>query len=351
MRIRVLHALAIVLGAVSVTDAAAARCDAYFPFDGSLADRSGNGYDGLMISQEGNPGAPRFVEGRFGEALHVTGGSAMRAFLDLHYDACPQFTITAWFQLPSVGHDGSQYIVSTGSRGGTPAIRVDGRTLRLSGQGNGMMQRDAIRDGNSWFFVAATFDYPAQTYKLYWRNRSQEGRLSESPYEPEDSLWIGTRDDKMYGTAQSLYVDELRVFGRVLELDEIRRVSMNRESTSTEPAADATILQGPVDTSSLDPGLSMPEDTRTGSFEGITPTGQSTGAPGATNDPLTVEDVRQSAAERNPLSEASREAIEERAAANRPPDLTSGSGPMEPSLPKAIPMRRSFPTAAAGLRP
>lgn len=233
--------ITLLANAVLACEAFAGPCDAYYPFDGTLADASGNGYDGLMITREGDePGPPQFVDGRFGRALHVTGGNAMRAFLDLHYDACPQFTFTAWFQLPSLGQSGNQYIVSTGT-GGNPGIRVSGKSLIVSGQGNGLGQSDAVRDASSWFFVAAVYDYKARTYTLYWRNRSQEGKLSESPYAPEDSFWVGTNNDSMSGTAGSLYVDDLRIYGRALSADEVREASTSRPS-ATAPVAGAAAL-------------------------------------------------------------------------------------------------------------
>lgn len=234
MRSRIIAVAASAIGLSLASAAQASRCDAHYPFDGTLADATGNGYDGLMIAGDGEPGPPEFVEGKHGEALHIHGGTAMRSFLDLHYEACPQFTITAWFRLPTIAeHADVQYIFSTGASGGIPGAYVSGRTLRLSGQANGLPQQDAIRDGYTWYFVAAVFDYDARIYKLYWRNRSQEAALSESPYQPEDSFWVGTRSDTMYKTARSLYIDDLRVHGRVLELDEIRDVSANRQPTAS----------------------------------------------------------------------------------------------------------------------
>lgn len=218
--------VAAVVAAAYVNTASASRCDAYFPFDGTLADATGNGYDGLMIAESG-AAEPQFGEGRFGEALHISGSSAMRSFLDLHHETCPQFTITAWFRLPSVSADGAQAILSTGASGANPGLVASGSSLRLYGNGNGLSQRNAIRNGDTWYFMAATFDYGAREYKLHWRNRTVDGRLSDSPYDAEDSFWIGTRSDNLRLAAQDLYIDDVRVFGRVLSADEIRDLSRN----------------------------------------------------------------------------------------------------------------------------
>ncbi|HNP63987.1 MAG TPA: LamG domain-containing protein [Woeseiaceae bacterium] len=215
-----------ILAVLLCDDVAASRCDAHYPFDGSLVDASGSGYDGLMIA-DGRAAEPEFRDGKYGQALHITGDTAMRSFLDLHHEACPQFTITAWFKLPSVTTDTPQTILSTGARGGIPAIVVQGSSLTLYGSGNGLTQKNAVRDDDSWLFVAATFDYEVQEYKLYWRNRAVDGTLAENPYDAEDSFWVGTRSDSFRFTAEDLFIDDVRVYGRVLGLDEIRGISRN----------------------------------------------------------------------------------------------------------------------------
>ena len=151
-----------VIAVLACHSASASFCDADYPFDGSLADATGNGYDGMMIAESG-PAKPQFGEGKYGQALHITGDAAMRAFLDLHHEVCPTFTFTAWFKLPSAGADGPQPIFTTGAVGSFPAIVASGSTLRFYGSGNGLTQKDAIRDGNTGFFVAATFDYEARS--------------------------------------------------------------------------------------------------------------------------------------------------------------------------------------------
>jgi hypothetical protein len=204
--------------------ALAQSCDAWFPFDDNLADASGNGNHGLLITKESEPGAATFSPGKIGRALHLTAGNAMRAFIDLHYDFCPQVTVTAWFRLESVGINENQYIISTGGGSG-PGLRVQKFRLAMNGTGNGISQNDAIRDGNTWFFLAGVYDYAAGTYRLHWRNRVVEGELSEHRRPPEDSFWVGTYNDSMSYTAQSLYIDDLRIHGKALTGDELRAIA------------------------------------------------------------------------------------------------------------------------------
>jgi hypothetical protein len=234
----------------------AGPCDAYFPFDGSLADASGNGYHGLPIVKEGEPRAPQFADGKIGQALHITAGNAMRAFIDLHYDFCPQVTITAWFRLASNDADGNQYIFSTGSGAG-PGLYAIKTRLALSATGNPITQSDAVRDKNTWFFVAAVYDYKAGTYKLYWRRRVVEGKIAEKRGAPEDSFWVGAYNDRMDYLAQDLYIDDLRIQGKALSADDIYAIAAD-----TSGATAQTIDAG---TSAL-PACNTQDDCAAGSY-------------------------------------------------------------------------------------
>ncbi|MEZ5553237.1 MAG: LamG domain-containing protein [Pseudomonadales bacterium] len=238
---RHLHKLALtLLLTVCPAWAAAAPCDAYFPFDGDLNDASGNGYHGLMTA-EGAPPAPRFAAGRNGQALHVQSGAAMHAFIDLHYDFCPQVTVTAWFRLPSLSASGNQYLFSTGGGVGPGAYVQDG-SLRIEGTGNGIYYRDAVGSADTWYFIAVTYDYVNGTYALTWRNRTVSEDMGSIDYDVENAFWIGTYNDNLSYTAQDLLVDDLRIHGRVLSADDIRALA-----AGTAPAA-STLSAEPVST-------------------------------------------------------------------------------------------------------
>jgi hypothetical protein len=124
----------------------AGPCDAYFTFDDTLADASGNGYDGEMIVAKGTSSRPVFVEGKFGRALMLDGSAAMRALLDLHYDACPTVTISAWIQVSRTASDDTMHVISTGGGSG-PGLNVSGTYLNLLGTENGIGQPQALRKG------------------------------------------------------------------------------------------------------------------------------------------------------------------------------------------------------------
>ena len=81
----------------SLPEVHAGQCDAYFAFDGNLQDGSGNGFHGELIGRGGElAGSPQFASGRHGQALRLTGNSAVRAPVDLFPEICAQITITAW---------------------------------------------------------------------------------------------------------------------------------------------------------------------------------------------------------------------------------------------------------------
>jgi hypothetical protein len=200
-----------------------AQCDAYFAFDGNLTDASGNGYDGQMIGEQGAKAVPQFVPGRSGQALALDGTSAMRAFVDLHYDRCPQVTFTAWMKFDSPMQRGTQYLLSTGSGSG-PGLRVSGSNLGLSGPANGLIQRNAVRPDAGWMFVAGVYDFATGEYSLHWRNRSVSGRLRDISRAPEEAVWIGAFNDGLASAASNIVIDELHFFGKVLDADEIRTI-------------------------------------------------------------------------------------------------------------------------------
>ena len=167
---------AIFLYGYSLTAHAQSR-DAYYPFDGNLSDAGGGGYDGTMIAKGGMPALAQFAEGLTGQALQLDGRTAMRAYLDLNPELCPQVTVTGWIRVESYDVTGTQYLLSTGSGSG-PSLRTSGSIVTLSGLGNGISHRDALRDGRAWFFFAAVHDNEAETYRFHWRDRVVESGLA-----------------------------------------------------------------------------------------------------------------------------------------------------------------------------
>jgi len=286
-------------------------CDAAYSFDGDLSDSSGNGYAGTMFGRQGAPVLPSFGEGISGQALHLDGSGAMRSDLDLHFDLCPQVTFTAWIRLDTTTPQNVACVLSTG---GDIGLYYSGRTAVLVGSGNGLRAPDSIRDHRAWFFVAGVYDFDAGTYRFHFRNRTFEAALRSRPREPENVTYFGARDHGLINLAKHLYVDEVRVFGRALSEEEVRRVAsqvsgepwlaavVHRSArpgrnvididipddirgtdppigpaslpTGEPPGSSGSIdagLQGPVDTSSRDPELTLPDDYPSGPVVPDTP--------------------------------------------------------------------------------
>ena len=209
----------------------AGPCDAHFTFDRTLADASGNGYDGEMIDAQGGPAAAAFTDGRFGQALQLDGTGAMRALLDLNYDACPQVTFSAWIRVGRAAPTSTMHVLSTG-RGSGPGLRVSDTVLVLSGTDNGIGQPDAIRRGSNWLFVAGVYDYEAGYYTLYWQGRHATEELSANRKPPETAFWIGTWYDEFGELASGVAIDELDIVGSALNNDQLTVLRMRSAGTS-----------------------------------------------------------------------------------------------------------------------
>ena len=201
------------------TLAKAGLCDAYYSFDGTLSDASGNGYDGEMIIKGGELSTPKFTDGKFGQALMLDGNAAMRALLDLHYDACPQVTISAWVKVARDAPADSLHVFSTGGGSG-PGLTISGTGLNLKGTENGIYRKQVIRKG-SWIFVAGVYDYAKGDYTLYSGRPFPPAKLSEVRYEPQNAIWVGTVHDDWGVFARGVAVDELRITGRALQPEEV----------------------------------------------------------------------------------------------------------------------------------
>ena len=252
----------IVLFALPIV-AIAGPCDAYFSFDGDLQDSGGNRYHGLMVGKGSTLATPQFVQGRVGQALQLDGTSAMRSFIDLNFDTCPQVTVTAWIQVLGTGVKGTQYIFSTGSGSG-PGIRVSGTNLSLSGSANGIIQRNAIRANAGWMFVAGVYDYTKGTYTLYSRNvdRGIDKKMGDGLKPPEEAIWVGAFNDSMSNPAVGLLIDDLRIHGQALGAEELRAV---KENTATTPGSQTPAATTAPATTSL-PSCSAHSECSTGSY-------------------------------------------------------------------------------------
>ena len=230
-QIRIVFTTILILISAPLT-AIAGPCDAYFGFDNTLADASGNAYDGEMIGANGAAAKANYTEGKFGQALELDGTGGMRALIDLHWDICPQVTISAWIKVSRDTSNASPVLFSTG-QGSGPGLYFTTNYLRLNGTDNGIFRPDVVRPG-SWMFVAGVYNYDTGIYELYYGARSPvPGKLAEHRREPENAFWIGTENDGWDSFAGGVAVDELRITGQALERPEVMALQ------ASAPTADA----------------------------------------------------------------------------------------------------------------
>ncbi|HNP62309.1 MAG TPA: hypothetical protein PKH39_00155 [Woeseiaceae bacterium] len=236
---------------------AQSACDANYKFDGDLSDASGNGHSGTAFGRENQPALPQFGEGISGQALLLDGTTGIYTDLDLHFDVCPQVTVTGWLRLNTNEPKGTGYIFSVGANG-PHGIYAWNRSIVLRGSGNGLRIDDAMRDQQAWFFFAGVYDFAAGTYRLRFRNRTIAGKLPVGPRKPESETFFGARDDRLTAPARDIYLDEVQIFGRILSEDEIGRVVAQ---VTSRPWLTALLHEAARNDRSV-PDITIPEDAR-----------------------------------------------------------------------------------------
>src|SRR6056297_1270302 len=195
--------------------ALAGPCDAYYRFDGNLSDEGGNGNAGQMIGRDGAAATPQFVDGRSGQALKLDGSAAMRAFVDLNRERCPQVTVTAWIRIQP---EASQTILGTG---GGAWLWASGSLLGLRTAGKDIRVQDAIYANGGWMFVAAVWDHKNGTHRLHWRGRQTEESVGKSSRQAKPAIWLGADNDALHHPSKDLVIDELRIIGGALGAERI----------------------------------------------------------------------------------------------------------------------------------
>ncbi|MDX1508396.1 MAG: LamG-like jellyroll fold domain-containing protein [Woeseiaceae bacterium] len=213
-----------IIACLGASAALAGPCDAYYPLDGDLSDASGNGYTGQMIVKGGELTKPDFVPGKSGQALKLDGTKAMRTFIDLSYELCPQVTFTAWV---NVQPEPSQAILGVSH---ALWVMASDKTLSMRFRGESLRASNAIMPNAGWMFIAATWNTETRKSTLHWRGRSVEGEMGTSNRESPAATWFGAVNDSLHFNAKGLIIDEIRLIGRALTHDEIMALQDSRDA-------------------------------------------------------------------------------------------------------------------------
>jgi len=197
--------------------AVAGPCDAFFDFDGNLADISGNGHDGRMVARDGVPASPRYVAGKSGQALRMDGDSAMRAMLDLHPENCPQLTLMAWIKVDPGAAEG--HVIGTEGQEG-PGLRYFDSSLQMLGPAYGVVERNILFP-DTWTFIALVYDSKNELQRLHWDGRNSERPMGDMRLLPGPAVWVGAYGPRLNYAASGVLIDELRIVGEALDPREI----------------------------------------------------------------------------------------------------------------------------------
>ncbi|WP_405231117.1 LamG-like jellyroll fold domain-containing protein [Lentisalinibacter salinarum] len=192
---------------------------AHFTFDGTLADASGNGFNGEALGKGDTVPQPSFVDGKYGQGIQLNGDWAVIAPLDLNPDQYPEVTVTGWVFLENEEARGA--LLGTGSGDG-PNIRVNGDTAFIVRPGGGRNQaNNALRPGR-WFFFAGTWDFDGGNLRLNWRARSQTQSFDPAEADPPaQDTFIGALNDGLQRSARGLRLDDVRIYARRLAPEEL----------------------------------------------------------------------------------------------------------------------------------
>jgi len=210
---------------------------AYYPFDGNVADKSGNGNHGTEY------GGAEYVSGVTGQAIRFDGtDDYIRVKSDKSLNPADQFSITFWIRTDSYPKTWSS-VVCKGSY--INGLADPEYSLSLSGQGvislasAGHSYDIEPMPAGEWIFYAGVIDRKNHYARIYVNNilyREDADSYSSFNNNNED-LKIGW--SQLAGGSEMPFrgsLDELRLYNRTLSESEIRELSAGNKSDETHSA-------------------------------------------------------------------------------------------------------------------
>ena len=233
----------------------------HLPLDGSLANIGSLPVPPQLITGgNGEPfnGAGNFAEGRIGQSLRLDGTYAVEIPFDLDRGVYPNVTVTAWVWSEPGCDQGQVPILANGGR---VWLNLYGHELRIhsgSGPDHTARHRDGAPNGR-WVFAAGVYDGDNQTTRLYVDQRQDEATI-DMTNKPTDgrSVWIGSYTNIVRSGYGAIRVDDVRVYDRVLNEEEVRNlyiqglqgIGSDAYSTSSGPPSDSNTEAGTTSTAS-----------------------------------------------------------------------------------------------------
>ena len=213
----------------------------------TTADASGNGITGTLTS------GPAWVAGRNGTGLSFNGSNT---YVDLGNPTALQLTgsmtLSAWvYETANVGDDGQIIAKSDGSSGwqlkSSPDTGVRTFAIGISDSNGAPIQRysNTIRALNTWYHVTGVYDASARTLSIYVNGVLDNGVLSGTVPATQRlssvNANIGRRTGGFHiqGT-----IDDVRVYGRALQLVEIQADMNTPVGGGTPPSFDFSLSNG-----------------------------------------------------------------------------------------------------------
>jgi len=226
----------------------------HLPLDGSLQNVGAAGGEAALHVKAGDA-PPTSVAGKFGEALHFTGGAALALPYSLSPEDHPQVTITAWVKLDP-GYKGEHAVVSSGNGNGPKLTLFSGKALLTAGRSTATFAQAMPKD--KWVFIAGVADISNAQARVYQgggeliKENIKTGDLYpptayKDPDDPDAAktpyLFVGSHGFNQW-TAKDMSIDDVRVYAGALtkdQLDELRNASSaaNTDVPGAQSANDA----------------------------------------------------------------------------------------------------------------
>lgn len=202
-------------------------------------DKSSYGNDGTLKSHE-NAELPTWIEGKFGYALQFTPKSYVQVPNSESLNLANAFTIATWVKL-NWSMQATRTIVSKGISGSTNALYWLYYRVAWGGWnvefGDGKCKKSSVFDykheptPGEWYHLAITFDNGNLAFYLNGIQVNEKKDVITSISTPLSSdLFIGAYAP--WGHYINGVIDELKIFNRALNADEIKKEYINECSSA-----------------------------------------------------------------------------------------------------------------------